>query len=74
MARKDMADRGAKLRLAGMLSERTGRPISYQTLIMALSGFRATAAYLQILTELKAMLEDEGTKPGEDIHVTEKLQ
>ena len=69
-----LSGRGKKAQLANELSERTGRQVSYQSLVMALSGFRATEAYRQILTDLKMMLEGQENSCGENIHVNDNLQ
>lgn len=49
---------GAQTSLASDLSTRSGKAISRQTLNMALTGFRNTAAYQSLLQELHAMLTE----------------
>ncbi len=58
LARFDLDLRGQKIKLAKKLSEKTGRSISSQSLIMALSGLRTTDAYRQILEDMKSMLAE----------------
>jgi hypothetical protein len=49
---------GIQNRLAVDLTARTGKTISMQTVNMALTGFRSTAAYQTLLQELHAMLSE----------------
>ena len=53
----ELDQRGSLSTLVTDLSHRMSRPISRQTIGMALTGYRETEAYYQILRELKTMLE-----------------
>jgi hypothetical protein len=74
LAGMDMDRWGKKEELARKLSEKTGRFIRYQSLVMALSGYRATEAYHHILIDLKAMLEGMSVNSCENIHVNQEMQ
>jgi len=54
----DNRNAGIQPRLAADLSARTGKNISTQTLNMALTGFRSSAAYQNLLEELHTMLSE----------------
>lgn len=68
MVELDLDKWGAMSGLADQLSARLGRSVSRNNLSMALSGYRQTESYANLLQDLKAMLTDMGKTPDVTIY------
>lgn len=56
IAGRDLDLPSCRSKLQSLLSEKIGRPINRNSVVMALSGYRKTPAYVEMLTVLKDIL------------------
>jgi hypothetical protein len=61
----DSRNRGAMRELSEKIAARMARPVSTATLAMALSGYRKTEAYQQLLIGMSAMLTEMLSVPSD---------
>lgn len=67
IAGQDLDMPGGRDKLQSLLAEKLGRPINRNSVVMALSGYRRTLAYVELLIALKELLNRENIHPSKAI-------